>query len=719
MYICILLLPCLGFVLAGLFGRYLGRLGSAYCGTICMVLTWLISLIIFYEVCLCRSTVIVDLYNWILIDIYDVSFGLLFDPLSSIMVVVVVTISSLVHIYSIGYMSHDPLISRFMSYLSMFTFFMLVLVTSSNMVQMFIGWEGVGVCSYLLINFWFTRVAANKSALKAMIMNRIADVFFVVAIIYVLLVFKTTDYIILNTLLPLLVDKSIVFLNIEFKLITIMAFFLFVGAIGKSAQLGLHTWLPDAMEGPTPVSSLLHAATMVTAGVFLVIRCSIFMEHCPGVLFLLIIFGGLTALFGGFVAIFQYDIKKIIAYSTCSQLGYMFFSCGISNYHIAFFHLFNHAFFKCLLFLSAGSIIHRLFDEQDMRRMGGLNIILPFTYACILIGSLAITGFPFLTGFYSKDLILEFAYSRFIIDALFIYSVALISAIFTAIYSFRLILFVFSNATGNRIYRTFFEKYEYDDMECPPQMYFSMLVLAIASIFIGYFFNDLLFGFGVSIWNASIYVSPENYAYMDQEFIINPYIKNMPVICSGIAAGLTLHTLRFLNANLLRILKEDKFEIYPFFIYIPLPVEWHKPLYNIWYYVAGFGYHAGYFNNIYNVIYIYIFKYSYSIFNKYLDKGLFEYCGPYGMYKLFLLANQSVKYLFPGLTSSIFYMFLSVNVFIYTFLLVDVYLHLIIASNLPLQVVFIEHLGVIIMFIFALHIYLKYINNNRYDVTSK
>jgi proton-translocating NADH-quinone oxidoreductase chain L len=321
------------------------------------------------------------------------------------MLLIITGISFFVHLYSIGYMSHDPHICRFMSFLSLFTFFMLMLVTADNFVQMFISWEGVGLCSYLLINFWFTRVLANKAALKAMIMNRIADVFFVLGIIFIILTFKTSDYLVVFNLIDFVKGDFIIFLNYKINKLTLICFFLFIGGVGKSAQLGLHTWLPDAMEGPTPVSSLLHAATMVTAGVFLLLRASPIFEYAPFILTFVLIIGGFTTFFSAIIGVFQYDIKKIIAYSTCSQLGYMFFSCGLSNYQVAIFHLFNHAFFKALLFLSAGSIIHAMFDEQDMRRMGGLLNFLPFTYFAIFIGSLAIMGFPFLTGFYSKDLV--------------------------------------------------------------------------------------------------------------------------------------------------------------------------------------------------------------------------------------------------------------------------------------------------------------------------
>jgi NADH-quinone oxidoreductase subunit L len=489
MYILILVLPLISSGL-GLIGRWLGRSGSAVLSTWLLFITWGLAIYVYFEVCLCANIVNIKLYTWLLIGIYQLNIGLLFDQVSSTMIVVVTTISMLVHLYSTAYMSHDPHLTRFMSHLSLFTFHMLVLVTADNFFQLFIGWEGVGLCSYLLINFWFTRLMANKAALKAMIMNRVADIFFMFAIVLLLETFKTTNFTIIFTLLPFFVTDAYSLLGCTVSTINVIAFFLFIGAIGKSAQLGLHTWLPDAMEGPTPVSALLHAATMVTAGVFLSIRCSAIFESSEIVLTLSILFGGSTAVFAGLIAIFQYDIKKVIAYSTCSQSGYMFFSCGLSNYYIAFFHLWNHAFFKALLFLGAGAVIHAFFDEQDMRHLGRFKIVLPFTYYCFWIGSLAIMGFPFLTGFYSKDLILESAYSRFIINATFIYTLGLLAAICTAIYSMRLVFLVFLERHDMAGFWIQF-KYPNDIPEAPWQMYIGMCILAFCSLPAGYLFSDL------------------------------------------------------------------------------------------------------------------------------------------------------------------------------------------------------------------------------------
>ena len=334
------------------------------------------------------------------------------------MLVTVTTISTLVHFYSCSYMSVDPHISRFMSYLSLFTFFMLILITADNFIQLFVGWEGVGLCSYLLIGFWFTRVQANKAALKALIINRVGDFGIILGICLVFFVFQTLDFEIVFPLITFFQNQFFLFFGMNFNVVELICFFLFIGSVGKSAQVGLHTSLPDAMEGPTPVSALIHAATMVTAGVFLIIRCSPIFEYAPGVLNIVTFVGALTAFFAATVGLVQNDIKKVIAYSTCSQLGYMIFACGISGYTVSLFHLINHAFFKALLFLAAGSIIHSLNNEQDMRRMGGLIRITPFTYSMMLIGSLSLAGFPFLSGFYSKDVILELAFVKYEISSL-------------------------------------------------------------------------------------------------------------------------------------------------------------------------------------------------------------------------------------------------------------------------------------------------------------
>jgi len=396
MLILIVLLPLFGFFSGSLFGRYLCW-GVCYITTLSVFSSLLLSLFLFYEVVSSGVSYKLIMGSWIVVDSLNIEWSFCFDSLTSIMLIVVTFISTLVHLYSTEYMEHDPHLPRFMSYLSLFTFFMLILITANNFLQMFVGWEGVGLSSYLLINFWFTRIQANKAAIKAMLVNRVGDFSLLLAIFSIYFVFNSLDYDTVFGLAPLMVDCKIILGSFEIPALDLICIFLFIGAMGKSAQLGLHTWLPDAMEGPTPVSALIHAATMVTAGVFLVSRCSYLFEFSPVALDLVIFIGSATAFFASTTGLFQNDMKRVIAYSTCSQLGYMIFACGLSNYEVGIFHLSNHAFFKALLFLGAGSVIHAVADEQDMRKLGGLKRLLPFSYSIMLIGSLALMGFPFLT----------------------------------------------------------------------------------------------------------------------------------------------------------------------------------------------------------------------------------------------------------------------------------------------------------------------------------
>ena len=657
MYIFVIIFPFIGFILAGGFGKYFGREGSAILSTFGLFLTLICAIFCFYEVALCNTVISIKLYTWVLLDIFNIDIGLIFDTITVTMVLVISTISFFVHLYSTAYMSHDPHISRFMGWLSFFTFFMLVLVTSDNFFQLFLGWEGVGLCSYLLINFWFTRILANKAAINAMLVNRIADVFFTLAIIVIFITFKTTDYSVVFNLIPIISNEKIIFLNILINKIDIIAFFLFIGAIGKSAQIIFHVWLPLAMEGPTPVSALLHAATMVTAGVFLVIRSSIFMEYSNNVLILLCIFGSVTAIFSGMVATFQYDVKRIIAYSTCSQLGYMFFSCGLSNYHVAFFHLFNHAFFKALLFLSAGALIHALFDEQDIRKMGKLLWGLPLIYVAIMIGSLAILGFPFLSGFYSKDLIIELVYSRYVLDSIFVYILSLLGALFTASYSLKVVFYIFFSKV-NFSY-TIYKFWNYHLSEVTDRMSISIFCLISLSIVSGFVFSDMFIGYGTIFWNNSIYVSLDHFYFLDIEYI-HPLIKNLPIILSLLIMILLFFLLDnswffFLNYNSL-----------------------YKKLLSYYYYVAPFFYYALFFNKLYNNLYALIIKYSYTIFIKYIDKGLLEVIGPFGFYKFFKKFNYILmNSVTPLIFFYIYLFFLSLGLFILIFIfinIIDIYL---------------------------------------------
>nr|ABI53792.1 NADH dehydrogenase subunit 5 [Placozoan sp. BZ2423] len=409
MYLIVILLPFINAFLLGFCGRLIGTIGSGVLSTICMGSCTLITFLLTYEILINDAVVHIEIYKWVESEIFLTHIGLLYDTLSVTMLLVISSISTLVHIYSTSYMTNDPHVPRFLCYLSLFTFLMMVLVTSDNYLQLFIGWEGVGVCSYLLVAFWTTRIQANKAAIKAIVVNRVGDVGVILGIV---LIYKTIGTLDFSALEVGFVVRGRIFDSGPDPFVTI-GILLLIGCIGKSAQLGLHTWLPDAMEGPTPVSALIHAATMVTAGVFLMIRSFPLFEKAPLALLIITIFGALTAFFAATVGLVQNDLKKVIAYSTCSQLGYMVLIIGIEGSHnVGLFHLVNHAFFKALLFLSAGAVVHSTnTDEQDMRKMGGLIHSIPFTYTMMLIGSFSIMGLPYLTGFYSKDLILELTYS--------------------------------------------------------------------------------------------------------------------------------------------------------------------------------------------------------------------------------------------------------------------------------------------------------------------
>ena len=434
----VIFLPLLGTII-GYLSKYFGDLASQLLTTLTVCIAAILSIVIFYNGLVHDNYGNYIIFEWIRSGNFQINWAINIDPLSSIMLVVVTFVSALVHIYSIGYMSHDPFKPRFMSYLSLFTFAMLVLVVSDNFIQLFFGWEGVGLSSYLLIGFWYKKDSANKAAIKAFLVNRIGDFGLAIGIFLIFLYFGTLNYNEVFQQASNFSQNKINFLGLEANLITLISLFLFIGAMGKSAQFFLHTWLPDAMEGPTPVSALIHAATMVTAGVFLVVRCSPIFEYSQFALNVVTIIGMTTAFFAATVAIVQNDIKKIIAYSTCSQLGYMFFAAGVGAYNVAMFHLFTHAFFKALLFLGSGSVIHSMNDEQDIRNMGDLWKKMPFTWIAMIVGTLALTGFPFLSGFYSKDAIIEYAYLSQSNIGYIATAVGIITALLTAIYSWRLI----------------------------------------------------------------------------------------------------------------------------------------------------------------------------------------------------------------------------------------------------------------------------------------
>ena len=483
MYHAIVFLPLIAFLIAGIFGRVLGDRPSQWitCGAV--VISAVLSLVAFWQVALDGQPVKVEVASWIVSGTFDVSWSLRIDQLTAVMLVVVNGVSALVHVYSVGYMSHDPHKPRFMAYLSFFTFAMLMLVTADNFLQMFFGWEGVGLASYLLIGFWYHRPSANAAAIKAFLVNRVGDFGFGLGIMAIFMVFGSVDLDTVFAASPDQVGKTLEFLSWEFDVMTTICILLFIGAMGKSAQVPLHTWLPDAMEGPTPVSALIHAATMVTAGVFLVARCSPMFEYSSVALTVVTIVGASTAFFAATVGLVQNDIKRGSAYSTCSQLGYMFFALGVGAYPVAIFHLFTHAFFKALLFLGSGSVIHAMSNEQDMRRMGGLYKYIPQTYAMMWIGSLALAGLPVFAGFYSKDAILESAFAAHTGAGQYAFWLGLAAAVMTAFYSWRLLFMTFhgeSRASQEVISHIH---------ESPWSMLVPLYVLAAGSILSGILFN--------------------------------------------------------------------------------------------------------------------------------------------------------------------------------------------------------------------------------------
>jgi len=496
---------------------------------------------------------------------------------------------------------------------------MLILVTADNFIQMFVGWEGVGLCSYLLINFWFTRIQANKAAIKAMIMNRIGDFGLALGIFCIFSKLGAVDYSTVFALAPYYASDSFNFLNIEFHFLDLVGVLLFIGAVGKSAQLGLHTWLPDAMEGPTPVSALIHAATMVTAGVFLIARCSPLFEYAPGALSVVTIVGAMTAFFAASTGLLQNDMKRVIAYSTCSQLGYMVFACGLSNYHVGVFHLANHAFFKALLFLGAGCVIHAVGDEQDMRKMGGLAKILPFTYGMMLIGSLSLMGMPFLTGFYSKDVILEVAYGNYTTPGRFAYILGTMAAFLTAFYSMRSLYLTFlSKPNGYRVLIT-------GAHEAPLRMALPLFILAIPSIFIGYLTKDMIIGLGSDFWQGAIFVQPKNFVMIDAENIPIS-AKLLPVVLSILGAT-SSYFLYSYASNILYQLKTS-----------PTGLKLYAFLNRKWF-----------FDKVYNEVIGQFFLYAaYHSTYKQVDRGLIESLGPFGFSRLVSKIAYSLKLLQTG-----------------------------------------------------------------------
>ena len=553
MYDLIVFLPLLGFLIAGLFGRQIGPRASELVTTCLLAVSALLAWVAFFSVGAGHEeqALVVPVANWLTSGKLAIAWALRIDTLTAVMLVVVCSVSFLVHLYSVGYMAEDPSRPRFFGYLSLFTFAMLMLVTADNLVQMFFGWEGVGLASYLLIGFWYERPSANAAAIKAFVVNRIGDFGFALGIF---LVFQLTGAVTFEQVFaaaPGLVGKTIHIFGADWDALTLTCLLLFMGAMGKSAQFLLHTWLPDAMEGPTPVSALIHAATMVTAGVFMVARLSPLFDLAPTALAVVTVVGATTAFFAATIGLVQNDIKRVIAYSTCSQLGYMFVGLGVGGYSLGIFHLFTHAFFKALLFLGAGSVIHAMHHEQDMRAMGGLRKDIPFTFWMMTIGTLALTGvgIPFTSigfaGFVSKDAIIEASYASHGFGASYAFACLVIAAGFTSFYSWRLVFMTFFGERGAWSASLPAAAHGHDDHahddhghgdhghghhhaahESPNVMLIPLAVLALGAVLAGMVFRHWFIGTGFEgFWKHALYLSPSNKILEEMETV--PWIVSL------------------------------------------------------------------------------------------------------------------------------------------------------------------------------------------------
>ena len=566
----ILFLPLFGAVFVGLQTRNLHFRWAQIITTSLLFVAAICSAIVFKDVVIDGNKYTVQLFSWISSGDFKASWAIKVDALTAIMFCVVTFVSSLVHLYSVGYMDEDPHKQRFMAYLSLFTFFMLVLVTADNFIQMFVGWEGVGLCSYLLIGFWFKKSSANAASIKAFLVNRVGDFGFILGIAAVFMLFGSVQFDVVFAKASEHIDTMWNVFGFEVHAITLASILLFIGAMGKSAQFGLHTWLPDAMEGPTPVSALIHAATMVTAGVFMLARISPMLEYSPTALGVIVVVGAVTAIFAATIAITQNDIKRVIAYSTCSQLGYMVFACGLSVYSAGVFHLATHAFFKALLFLGAGSVIHAMHHEQDMRNYGGLWKKIPFTYAMMAVGSLAIIGAPYLSGYYSKEAIIGVAYNTHSGLADFAFWIGAITAVLTAFYSARLFFLTFHGKPREE------KKYDHAH-ESPLVMTIPLALLAIGAVFAGYYgFNNLgILATNGEFWNGAI-ANPVVDGHNPLEHI-HPPEWVVPAVGIASVIGLLMYSFKLSFAEKMK--------------------DGLKPLYN-------FSYNKWYIDELYDAIFV-------------------------------------------------------------------------------------------------------------------
>jgi NADH-quinone oxidoreductase subunit L len=528
LHVLLVFSPLVGSAIAGLFGRLIGDRAAQLVSCGFMGLSALCAVIGLGN--LGEEPYTVPLFTWMVVDSFAVDWALRVDSLSTVMMFVVSFISFLIHVYSIGYMAHDESIPRFFAYLSFFTFAMLMLVTSDNLLQLYFGWEGVGVASYLLIGFWYTRASACAAAIKAFLVNRVGDFGLALGVATTFFVFDSIAYDDIFRAVPEMANTQLQVFGTSFDTLTLIAVLLFVGAMGKSAQLPLHTWLPDAMEGPTPVSALIHAATMVTAGVFLVARFSPLFEYTPDALALVTFIGATTAFFAATVGLVQNDIKRVIAYSTCSQLGYMFAATGVGAYAAGIFHLYTHAFFKALLFLGAGSVIHAMSDEQDMRKMGGIWRKLPVTYAVMWVGTLALVGFPGTAGFFSKDAIVEATWASHGALSGYAFWMLVVAAVLTAFYSGRLMFMTFHGEP-----RADAHTMEHVH-ESPPVMVVPLLVLAIGAVLAGWLGLGMLDPEG-EWWAGAIFTRPEN-RVLEAIHHVPAFVKLAPLLALILGLGL-------------------------------------------------------------------------------------------------------------------------------------------------------------------------------------
>lgn len=613
MYLSIIILPLLGSIVTGFFGRKIGVTGSRFLSCLCIIITTILAIVSYLEVGFNNNPVSISLFPWLDSELFNMMWNFQFDSLTVSMLIPVLVISSLVHFYSIGYMSHDPHNQRFFSYLSLFTFMMVILVTGNNYLVMFVGWEGVGVCSYLLVSFWFTRIAANQSSLAAFLTNRVGDALLIIGMFMLLWALGNLDYNVVFSLAP----------YINENIITLIGICLLIGAMAKSSQVGLHIWLPMAMEGPTPVSALIHAATMVTAGVYLLIRSSPLIEYSSTVLLICLWLGAITTVFSSLIGLFQQDIKKIIAYSTMSQLGMMVIAIGLSSYNIAIFHLMNHAFYKGLLFLGAGAVIHAVGDNQDLRKYGGLITFLPLTYTVILIASLSLVAFPFMTGFYSKDFILESAYGQYFFSSINVYFIAVIGAIFTTLYSVKVIYLTFiTNPNGSINY--YKNAHEGDIFLSLP-----LVVLAIFSIYFGYITKDIYIGLGSGFFiDNSIFIHPMHEILINTEFGVPTLFKLIPFILTVVFSILAVIYPEFMG-NIITNFKLTK----------------------LGYYIFGF------FNQRFLIEFFYNNYIVNTVLNiggkttKILDKGSVEWIGPFGMWTILNKVSKSISLISKGVVT--------------------------------------------------------------------